>query len=316
MLPAPNYTQSPNVFFDEVFKTLKEGELRVILVLVRQTFGWHKKFDRISLNKIADQTGMEKSSVCKSLASLIAKGLVHKKKFGSAGKERCYYALSMEDIKHEELDDDDGVESEEEREIISNNSYGCSKNTPPGVLKTPPRCSTNTPPGVLKTPTKESPKETVQKKQQQPAAVFSATETKEQRKPEVYPSLVSIDIPHDEKVKITNRFSAEDVDYGLKFLAAYDKPLTKGFAAALKWACQTKPEIFVSKATQEQVNKDYASKHQSVSVPEVRVEALANHVEINRPGTTYCFCLEYKQNGFIDQFTNALRKNGLKVFQQ
>ena len=40
---SPNYTQTPNDFFDEILKTLKEGELRVILIIIRQTLGWRKK---------------------------------------------------------------------------------------------------------------------------------------------------------------------------------------------------------------------------------------------------------------------------------
>src|SRR5882757_5557820 len=104
----PNYTQAPNIFFDEVFKTLTEGELRIVLLLVRQTFGWHKQFDRISLSQIAEKTGMQRPSVCRSLNSLINKELIIKKKFGATGKEKCYYSLVMEEPKQEILSDDDG----------------------------------------------------------------------------------------------------------------------------------------------------------------------------------------------------------------
>ncbi len=81
-IQPPNYTQSPNVLFDEVFKTLKEGELRIVLVLIRQTFGWHKQWDQISIGILSDKSGMERKSVCRSLNSLIEKGIVEKKKFG------------------------------------------------------------------------------------------------------------------------------------------------------------------------------------------------------------------------------------------
>ena len=79
-IQPPNYTQSPNVFFDEIFKELKEGELRVILVIIRQTFGWHKPADKISFSQLSEKTGMERKSVCRSLNSLIEKGLITKKK--------------------------------------------------------------------------------------------------------------------------------------------------------------------------------------------------------------------------------------------
>jgi phage replication O-like protein O len=115
--------------FDEIFKTLNEGELRVVLVLVRQTFGWHKSFDRISLSQLAEKTGMVRTSVCRSLSTLIEKGLVIKKKFGSIGQLRCYYSLAMEEMTSEKEDPSEGIESEEEMAIISNNSDQSPKET-------------------------------------------------------------------------------------------------------------------------------------------------------------------------------------------
>ncbi len=146
-IPAPNYTQSPNILFDEIFKTLKEGELRIILVLMRQTFGWHKSFDRISLGQLADKTGMERSSVARSLRPLLEKGLVIKKKFGIKGKEKCYFSLLIEETERDKIYDDDDI-SEEEMDLISNNSYQCPKDTTP--------VSQRHYPSVLKTPTKET----------------------------------------------------------------------------------------------------------------------------------------------------------------
>ena len=59
MFSKPNYTQTPNEFFDDIAKTLKEGELRVLLVIMRQTFGWgNKKWDRISISQFQEKTGM------------------------------------------------------------------------------------------------------------------------------------------------------------------------------------------------------------------------------------------------------------------
>lgn len=154
-IPAPNYTQSPNILFDEVFKTLKEGELRVILVIIRQTFGWHKSFDRISLSQIAEKSGLERSYACRSLKSLIQKRLVEKKKFGGAGQEKCYYRLVLEECKPQELDESDGVESQEEMDLISNSSYQCLTDTPP--------VSVEHWTSVCETPTKETPQKKLSK---------------------------------------------------------------------------------------------------------------------------------------------------------
>lgn len=117
-ISAPNYTQSPNVLFDEIFKALKEGELRIVLVLIRQTFGWHKEWDRISIGKIAEKSGLDKRSVTRSLKSLIEKGIVEQKRFGKNGKETLYFRLVMEEIEAENFDDDDITE--EEMEFLAN----------------------------------------------------------------------------------------------------------------------------------------------------------------------------------------------------
>ncbi|MGE0544866.1 MAG: replication protein [Dehalococcoidia bacterium] len=47
----PNYTQIPDVFFDEVMCHLTEAELRVALYIMRRTFGFKKRADAISFNQ-------------------------------------------------------------------------------------------------------------------------------------------------------------------------------------------------------------------------------------------------------------------------
>ena len=162
---APNYTQSPNVLFDEIFKTLKEGELRIVLVLIRQTFGWHKEWDRISIGKIAEKSGLDKRSVTRSLKSLIEKGIVEQKRFGKNGKETLYFRLVMEEIEAENFDDDDITE--EEMEFLAN----IKKFPTPDTKDRGPLTE------MSKTPdTKPSTKETIikEKEQQQMAAPAAA----------------------------------------------------------------------------------------------------------------------------------------------
>lgn len=126
MFSKPNYTQTPNEFFDEIAKTLKEGELRVLLVIMRQTFGWgNKQWDRISLSQFVEKTGMEEKSVCRSLQSLIEKKLVVKHKEGPIGREKVWYSLVVENPAEFEKPIDD-----------SNNSYPCPKDRGTPVLKT------------------------------------------------------------------------------------------------------------------------------------------------------------------------------------
>lgn len=50
----PNSTQNPNVFFDWIFPFLSKGELQCLLYIIRRTYGFHKKKDRISLSQFVN----------------------------------------------------------------------------------------------------------------------------------------------------------------------------------------------------------------------------------------------------------------------
>lgn len=127
MFRKPNYTQVPNEFFDEMLPTLKEGELRILIVIMRQTFGWgNKEWDRISISQLMKKSGMERMAVVRATKSLVEKKLVIKHKEGVKGQENSWYSLCVES----------------EAEFInpidnSNNSYQYPKDTPPSILKIP-----------------------------------------------------------------------------------------------------------------------------------------------------------------------------------
>lgn len=125
----PKHTQTPNELFDLLAPSLKEGELRVILFLIRKTYGWHLKWEKITYEEIEIGTGMKKDACIKSTNSLVEKGLVEKIQTGSINHLENYYRLRM---------DED-----------SNNVSGYSKNTPPGYSKNTP------PPSALKKPRKK-----------------------------------------------------------------------------------------------------------------------------------------------------------------
>jgi phage replication O-like protein O len=309
-IPAPNHTQSPNVFFDEIFKTLTEGELRIILVVIRQTFGWHKAYDRISLAQLAEKSGMQRRSACRSLVSLIEKGLVCKKKFGPPGKEKCYYSLVVESCQSQTLEEDDGYESEEEMEIISKSLYQCPKDTTPVTERHYP--------SDLKTPTKETnTKETIQKKQQQAKPVTAAVPSKSlnKEKPSIYPILDIVNILKTDKEEITQKYSIEDVTHAVKWALHPETKLNKGLVQAIKWACKNKPAIPEAKVDKELVNKNYAMKYDKMKNGSIHIVACNKYVEIVTGGQGNTNCFNYDMKGFYDQFTNALRKYNFKILE-
>jgi hypothetical protein len=76
-------TQVPNIFFDHLLPTLTEAEIKLLLVIIRKTYGWvdkcighHKSKDRISQSQFVVKTGLCKCISSKGLQSLVSKDLI------------------------------------------------------------------------------------------------------------------------------------------------------------------------------------------------------------------------------------------------
>jgi len=130
MFKAPEWTQIPNTLFDSLIPTLREGELRVLLVIMRQTYGWHKEWDRIPITQLMEKTGMERMAVCRSVNSLIKKGMVKKNKIGACGTEQVFYSLCIEN-------EEKTCEKLPKIESNSNISDQYPKDTGTSILKIP-----------------------------------------------------------------------------------------------------------------------------------------------------------------------------------
>jgi phage replication O-like protein O len=77
VIKAPNYTQIPNVFFDEYMKNLSGSEYKIMCAIARKTFGWHKEYDRISYSQISEITGISsKETINKALKILLEKNYI------------------------------------------------------------------------------------------------------------------------------------------------------------------------------------------------------------------------------------------------
>jgi phage replication O-like protein O len=114
---APNYTQIPNNLLDEWIPKLSEGELRVILVIMRKTFGWHKIRDQISLSQLEKHSGLQRQAILAATKSLENRGLISKTVTGENGTQKTFYELVI-------IED-------------SNNLDQYDRNTPPSVIDTP-----------------------------------------------------------------------------------------------------------------------------------------------------------------------------------
>jgi len=75
----PNSTQLPNVVVDELMSNMTGNQLKVYLVIIRKTVGWHKEDDAISISQICKLTGLaDDRTVKRILRYLHSKGLINR----------------------------------------------------------------------------------------------------------------------------------------------------------------------------------------------------------------------------------------------
>ncbi len=73
-------TYVPNYVLDNLLKELTEAELKVLLIVIRQTLGWlngttgkRKCRDRITIRQFEAKTGLSKRTLSKAIQSLVVK---------------------------------------------------------------------------------------------------------------------------------------------------------------------------------------------------------------------------------------------------
>lgn len=76
-------TQVPNVIFDTYLPELTEAELKILLIIIRQTLGWvdrktgkRKAKDRLTNTQLQQKTGLSRRVVTKAIQSLVTKSLI------------------------------------------------------------------------------------------------------------------------------------------------------------------------------------------------------------------------------------------------
>lgn len=108
MIPYP-FTPIPNLVLDTYLKRLKPTELALLLVVIRQTYGWamhgnkvRKKQDWISGGQLREKTGYSRKSISTALGALVKLRLIIVRDFTGRemyepkdrkGKTRLYYSF-------------------------------------------------------------------------------------------------------------------------------------------------------------------------------------------------------------------------------
>lgn len=73
------WTKAPNLLLDTLMPSLKDTELRILLILLRQTIGWNQP-DRLVIlpyKALMKRSGRGSEAVSGALKSLTARGLIH-----------------------------------------------------------------------------------------------------------------------------------------------------------------------------------------------------------------------------------------------
>lgn len=80
------FTPIANEIVEAFARTSISGhEWRVLWIILRQTYGWQRKEDPISLSQIAKRTGISVPCVCRAVRKLLAKGIVATDQNDSSG---------------------------------------------------------------------------------------------------------------------------------------------------------------------------------------------------------------------------------------
>ncbi len=111
-IPPPNYTQIPNSLF-ALYPKMKEAEIRVVMAIARETFGWHRPKKILSLSRLMKLTGLSKQGVLNGVDLGIERGLILR----TPVKNSFEYSLHIqEEIVNE-------VDTFEESEVVNQVDY-------------------------------------------------------------------------------------------------------------------------------------------------------------------------------------------------
>jgi hypothetical protein len=96
-----SWTKIPNQILDQHLPTLKDTELRVLLVVIRQSLGWQQPRSMVflSYHTLARRTGRGLAALALAIRGLEQKGLIHRP---IAATARRPHRLPADHMKSEE----------------------------------------------------------------------------------------------------------------------------------------------------------------------------------------------------------------------
>lgn len=99
----PNFTQYPNEILDEWMPHLSGNQTKIINIFVRQIYGFHKEYDKISIRQISQKTGIPIGGVFRDLKILIGLGCLRILKRGGKSNPHTYEIVNITHVLSERV---------------------------------------------------------------------------------------------------------------------------------------------------------------------------------------------------------------------
>lgn len=91
------FTKIPNEILDVLsFMKLTAYEYRVLLFIIRKTYGWNKETDWISLSQFSEGTGILKQNISRTLKKLERRFIIIRTSNRHVGLQKNYYKWRKE----------------------------------------------------------------------------------------------------------------------------------------------------------------------------------------------------------------------------
>ncbi len=248
---APNFFQTPNDLVDHWLPHLEGVELKVLLVIMRKTFGWHKIRDRISISQLVQLTGSNRTNVCKAIDSLQAKGIILKETVGTVGNEETWYELIVDD---------------------SNNSYQYQDGTPPSTTLVPP-------PVPSRYPQEETIQNTSSKEEEQPSSSFFISEENKKK----YEAMKDIKISRKTLDNFVMEKSIDQIETAKKCWVKPGAIPAEFFTSALNegWSPSSRDEIIKSIRERFKNGQIYNGAECHINVESIAFDRGMKHMQVS-----------------------------------
>jgi hypothetical protein len=99
----PNFTQYPNEILDNWMPYLSGNQTKIVNVFVRQIYGFHKQYDKISVRQISSKTGIPIGGVFRDLKILIGLGCIRILKRGGKSNPHTYEIVNITHVLSERV---------------------------------------------------------------------------------------------------------------------------------------------------------------------------------------------------------------------